>query len=354
MLFSVFIDCLNRMIDTIATRLKIEKAAVYEIVFSGNTAMLHLAAKTNPYSLGQYPYTPQISGGNFLSARDLGIDISPYGLIYIPPVISAYVGADITSGILISRLDEAADTVLFIDIGTNGEMALSVNGKIAVSSTAAGPAFEGMNITCGMRASRGAVEAFTIQDGSISFNTIGGAEAVGICGSGLLDIAGELVKAGVIDSSGRFVQPEEGTYDEKLKSRMRDKDGKKAFFVTQDVFLAQKDIRQIQLAKSAIRTGIEMLLSHFNLSARDITRVEIAGSFGYHLKEESLLNIDLLPHEFAGKVFFTGNTSLSGAIAFLLNADFMEKMRNLVNRIDTVELARHENFDRIFVKYMAF
>jgi uncharacterized 2Fe-2S/4Fe-4S cluster protein (DUF4445 family) len=353
-LFSVFIDCLNHMIDTITARLKIEKTAVYEIVFSGNTAMLHLATKTNPHSLGQYPYTPRISGGNFLNAKDLGIDISPYGLIYLPPVISAYVGADITSGILISRLDESPDSVLFIDIGTNGEMALSVNGKIAASSTAAGPAFEGMNITCGMRASRGAVEAFKIQDGSVSFTTIGGAEAAGICGSGLLDITGELVKAGVIGSNGRFVRPEEGAYDGNLKSRMRDKDGKKAFFITQNVFLAQKDIRQIQLAKSAVRTGIEMLLSHFNLSAQDIKRVEIAGSFGYHLKEESLLNIGLLPREFTGKVFFTGNTSLSGAIAFLLNADFMEKMRNLVKRIDTVELVRHENFDRVFVKYMAF
>jgi uncharacterized 2Fe-2S/4Fe-4S cluster protein (DUF4445 family) len=353
-LFSVFIGCLNHMIDTITARLKIEKAAVYEIVFSGNTTMLHLATKTNPYSLGQYPYTPMISGGNFLNAKNLGIDISPYGLIYLPPVISAYVGADITSGILISRLDEVLDTVLFIDIGTNGEMALSANGKIAVSSTAAGPAFEGMNITCGMRACRGAVEAFKIQNGSISFNTIGGAEAVGICGSGLLDIAGELVKAGVIGSNGRFVQPEEGVYNEELKSRMRDKDGKKAFFITQNVFLVQKDIRQIQLAKSAIRTGIEMLLSHFNLSAQDITRVEIAGSFGYHLKEESLLNIGLLPWEFAGKIFFAGNTSLSGAIAFLLNTNFMEKMQNLVKQIDTVEFAKHQNFDRVFVKYMAF
>jgi uncharacterized 2Fe-2S/4Fe-4S cluster protein (DUF4445 family) len=353
-LFSVFIDCLNHMIDTITTRLKIAKTAVYEIVFSGNTTMLHLATKTNPYSLGQYPYTPKISGGNFLNAKDLGIDISPYGLIYLPPVISAYVGADITSGILISRLDEVSDAVLFIDIGTNGEMALSVNGKIAAASTAAGPAFEGMNITCGMRACRGAIEAFKIQDGSISFNTIGGADAAGICGSGLLDIAGELVKAGVIGSNGRLVQPEEGAYNGKLKSRMRDKDGKKAFFITQNVFLAQKDIRQIQLAKSAIRTGIEMLLSHFNLSAQDITRVEIAGSFGYHLKEENLLNIGLLPREFAGKVSFTGNTSLSGAVAFLLNTDFMEKMQTIVKQIDVVELAKHENFDRVFVKYTAF
>jgi uncharacterized 2Fe-2S/4Fe-4S cluster protein (DUF4445 family) len=353
-LFSVFINCLNAMIDRIAARLKISKSNIYEIVFSGNTTMLHLATRTNPHSLGQYPYTPQIAGGSFINAQGLGVTISRFGLVYLPPVISAYVGADITSGILASQLDEAEGTVLFIDIGTNGEMALSANGKIAASSTAAGPAFEGMNISCGMRASRGAVEYFAIHEGKPEFNVIGGAEAVGICGSGLLDIAGEMVKAGVIAPNGRFVQPESGSYSEALKKRMHDKDGKKAFFIAPNVYLAQKDIRQIQLAKSAIRTGIEMLLAHFNLVAGDITRVEIAGSFGYHLKEQSLLNIGLLPAEFAGKVCFVGNTSLSGAVAFLLNADFMDKMQKLVRRIDAVELAKHENFDRAFVKYMSF
>ncbi|MDR0662788.1 MAG: ASKHA domain-containing protein [Spirochaetaceae bacterium] len=354
-LFSIFICCLNTMIDTIATRLEISKSNIYEIVFSGNTTMLHLATRTNPYSLGQYPYRPRISGGSFINARDLGVAISQFGLIYLPPVISAYVGADITSGILVSQLDEIKGTVLFIDIGTNGEMALAVNGKIAASSTAAGPAFEGMNISCGMRASRGAIEYFVIHEGRMEFNVIGGTEAAGICGSGLLDITGELVKAGVIAPNGRFVQPDDGSpYSDDLRKCMRDKDGKKAFFITSNVYLTQKDIRQIQLAKSAIRTGIEMLLAHFNLAAGDITRVEIAGSFGYHLREQSLFNIGLLPAEFAGKIYFTGNTSLSGAIAFLLNLDFMSKMRKLVQRIDTVELAKHENFDRVFVKYMSF
>jgi uncharacterized 2Fe-2S/4Fe-4S cluster protein (DUF4445 family) len=353
-LFAAFIDCLNAIIDTTTTRLKISKTGIYEIVFSGNTTMLHLATRTNPHSLGQYPYTPQIADSLFLSAQMLGVTISPFGLVYLPPVISAYVGADITSGILASRLGDAAGTVLFIDIGTNGEMAITVNGEIAAASTAAGPAFEGMNISCGMRASRGAIEYFSIHDGQADIKTIGGGEAAGICGSGLLDIAGELVKAGIIAHNGRFVQPEDGIYSGSLKKRFRDADGKKAFFITENVYLAQKDIRQIQLAKSAIRTGIEMLLAHFNLGAQDITRVEIAGSFGYHLREQSLLNIGLLPAEFAGKIYFTGNTSLSGAVAFLLNAGFMEKMHNLVRRIDTVELAKHENFDRIFVKYMSF
>ncbi|MDR1253276.1 MAG: ASKHA domain-containing protein [Treponema sp.] len=353
-LFTVFIDCLNKMIEAMTSRVKISRAHIYEIVFSGNTAMLHLATKTNPYPLGQYPYTPAISGGQCMPARELGIAVSSFGFVYLPPLISAYVGADISSGILVSRLDRAEGRILFIDIGTNGEMVLAAGGKIAASSTAAGPAFEGMNISCGMRASRGAIDSFSIHGGEVSFTVIGGAEATGICGSGLLDIAAELAAAGVIAPNGRFVQPENGAYAPELKDRMRDRDEKKAFFITRDVFLAQKDIRQIQLAKSAIRTGIELLLAHFNLSPRDITAVEIAGSFGYHLKEQSLLAIGLLPEEFAGRIYFSGNTSLSGAAAFLLNSDFMDSMRNLVKRIDTVELAGHENFDRIFVRHMAF
>jgi uncharacterized 2Fe-2S/4Fe-4S cluster protein (DUF4445 family) len=290
-----------------------------------------------------------------VTAESIGIAIAKFGLIYLPPIISAYVGADITSGILVSRLDEAKETVLFIDIGTNGEMALVKDGALAATSTAAGPAFEGMNILCGMRASKGAVESFAIAaDGSFSFEVMGDAEPTGICGSGLLDIAGELVRVGVIGPNGRFVPPESGTYSNTLKACLRERDGKTAFFLTPNVYLAQKDIRQIQLAKSAIRSGIEMLLAYFKLSAEHIESVEIAGSFGFHLNETSLISLGLLPEVFSGRVRFTGNTSLSGAKAFLLNTGFREKMKGLVKKIETVELAKQDGFERTFIKYMSF
>ncbi|MFP3042181.1 ASKHA domain-containing protein [Treponema primitia] len=354
-LYRSFIDALNAMIGDLVVQNKINASNIYEIVFSGNTTMIHLATGVNPYSLGQYPYTPQIYGGNHISAESIGVSISPFGLIYLPPIISAYVGADITSGILVSRLDEIKGTVLFIDIGTNGEMALVKNGKLAVTSTAAGPAFEGMNISCGMRASKGSIESFNVDSkGIFSFEVIGGGDPAGICGSGLLDIAGELVRTGVIGPSGRFVLPDSGTYSDFLKESFKEKNGKKVFFLSPDVYLAQKDIRQIQLAKSAIRSGIEMLLSYFNLSSDTIDAVEIAGSFGYHLNEASLINLGLLPQAFIGKVKFTGNTSLSGAKAFLLNVGFREKMKSLVKKIETVELAKESEFEKMFIKYMGF
>jgi uncharacterized 2Fe-2S/4Fe-4S cluster protein (DUF4445 family) len=361
-LYRAFIDKLNQMIDELTRKANIAPAHIYELVYSGNTTMLHLACNVDPSGLGKYPYRPAIFGGGHTTERSLAV--SPFARIYLPPLISAYVGADITSGLLITRLEEKKGGVLFIDIGTNGEIAFSKDGRIAAASTAAGPAFEGMNISCGMRAGAGAVESFTIKgDGSCVYAVIGGKEnspdAAGICGSGLLDIAGELVRTGVIDSRGRFVPPDKGAYSALLKERMGQVEGKNAFFITGDVYLAQKDIRQIQLAKGAIRCGIEMLLARFGFGAgdRDIEDIEeiiIAGSFGYHLNEESLLNIGLLPPRCGGKISFAGNTSLSGAVAFLLNAPFRRKMKEVTARVEKIELAQDAEFERTFIKYMGF
>jgi uncharacterized 2Fe-2S/4Fe-4S cluster protein (DUF4445 family) len=358
-LYNAFTDVLNTMILTLTQKTGVKSEHIYEAVYSGNTTMLHIASNTDPYSLGQFPYTPNLFGAEHLSAKDL--TISPFGLIWLPPIISAYVGADITSGILSSALDKKRGTTVFIDIGTNGEMVLAKDGRLAASSTAAGPAFEGMNISCGMRASQGAIESFSIADGVVSFQVIGdnsdweGERAItGICGSGLLDIAGELVRTGLIGKNGRFIKPENGNNAPALVNRIRLHEGKNAFFITDDVYLNQKDIRQIQLAKGAIRCGIEMLLAHFNMTADDVDTLEIAGSFGYHLDEASLLNIGLLPPAFAGKTAFVGNTSMSGATAFLLNISFRSQMAELVNDIDVVELANDESFEKKFIKYLSF
>ncbi|MDR2785320.1 MAG: ASKHA domain-containing protein [Treponema sp.] len=363
-LYNAFVEVLNAMIHGLVKKTGIESKYIYEAVYSGNTTMLHLACSTDPASLGRYPYTPQITGG--CHARDGKLAVSPFALVYLPPVISAWVGADITSGILAAGLEDKTGVSLFIDIGTNGEMVLAKDGRLAASSTAAGPAFEGMNISCGMRASQGAIESFSIdRDGSYTFGLIGeegscsgidakGQKAEGICGSGLLDIAGELVRAGVIDRRGRFVSPEDGAYSTAIKSRIRPVAGKNAFFITDRIYLAQKDVRQIQLAKGAIRCGIEMLLARFDIRSNDVDRVIIAGSFGYHLDEKSLINTGLLPPQFAGKISFAGNTSLGGAAAFLMNVQLRERIGELTARVEKVELAQDSGFERSFIKYMGF
>jgi uncharacterized 2Fe-2S/4Fe-4S cluster protein (DUF4445 family) len=346
------------LLGSLALGAAIEPENIYEVVFSGNTCMLHLALGENPATLGKFPYSFTLLGGEKRAARGLGLPVAPGALVYLPPIISAYVGPDITSGILATGLQNAHGTTLLVDIGTNGEMVLASQGRMLATSTAAGPAFEGMNIACGMRASDGAIEAYRIDDrGESSLTTIGGSEAVGICGSGLMDIVAELVRRGVIAADGRFCAPGSPAslaLPGILLDRLVRRDGKLIFLVTEKVHLSQKDIRQVQLAKGAVRAGIELLLGEFGCDPENVERVLIAGSFGYHLRAESLMTIGLLPPQFAGKVEFVGNTSKSGGAAFLLNRDARRQMASVVAGIEVLELANCRDFDRTFVRCLSF
>ncbi|MGA2223321.1 MAG: ASKHA domain-containing protein [Syntrophobacteraceae bacterium] len=349
------IEEINRLTGELAAKSGIAGESIYEMVFSGNTCMLHLATDRNPSSLGKFPYIPAITGGNHVSANRQGLNIAESGLVYLPPIISGFVGADITSGILATRLHQSAGTTLLVDVGTNGEMVLAGNGRLSAASTAAGPAFEGMNISCGMRAGRGAIEAFDIdEDGTIIVKTIENAKAAGICGSGLLDIVGELVAHGVIAGSGRFVDWKKSDLPAMVKTRLIEREGKTVFQAAEDIVLTQKDIRQVQLAKAAVRTGIEFLLQDAGIGPEEVDRILIAGSFGYHLQEKSLINVGLLPEEFAGKIEFVGNTSKSGGQAFLLNRGTRDEMAALVKAIQVIELVGVPDFDKVFVRRLGF
>lgn len=346
---------INSLLLEIAQAANINHENIYEIVFSGNTCMLHLASNINPKALGKYPYTPEISGGSYLNSAEYKLAISSFGIIYLPPIISAYVGADITSGVLAAQLHKINGITLFVDIGTNGEMVIALDGNLSAASTAAGPAFEGMNITHGMRAGQGAIEFFEIeQQGSINIKVIGDTKASGICGSGLLDVVGELVAHGVINKNGKFVDVETSDIQPQLKERLIKHEGKWVFKLTDSVYLSQKDVRQVQLAKGAVRAGIEFLLESKKLKAVDVDRVLIAGSFGYHLRVKSLINLGLLPKAFDGKVEFIGNTAKSGGHAFLLAKPYRTELERVVKTVEVVELANHKDFDKVFVNCLGF
>jgi uncharacterized 2Fe-2S/4Fe-4S cluster protein (DUF4445 family) len=326
---------------------------VYELVLSGNTTMLHLAMGLDPAPLGRVPFVSRLTGGESFKAKDIGFGISDFGLVYLPPIISAYVGADICSGILAARLHKLKGLSLFIDIGTNGEMLIADDGKLWAASTAAGPAFEGMNIKFGSRAVKGAIEYFKIEDtDDITLRAIGGAAPSFICGSGLLDIVGELVAHGVIDETGRFESAE--SLPPKLAAAMTEADGKPAFSLAPGVYLTQQDVRQVQLAKGALRAGVETLLTLAETNADAPNRVLIAGSFGYRLREESLINIGLLPAAFAGKIEFLGNTSQSGGRVFLMNRSYREEIAALVSEIEATELANRADFNDLFIDCLNF
>jgi uncharacterized 2Fe-2S/4Fe-4S cluster protein (DUF4445 family) len=344
---------INRQIADLAAHAVVALESIYEVVFSGNTTMLHLATATNPASLGKYPYTLALAGGQHVGAREIELDISLYGLVYLPPIMSAYVGPDITSGILSTGLAEQQGIVLLVDIGTNGEIVLGVNGRLTATSTAAGPAFEGMNIACGMRASRGAIELVSLGEDGIHVETIADAAPVGICGSGLLDVVGELAARGGLDKNGRF-QNNGTSHTQPWRDQWGTVDGKPVFRIAGPVYLTQKDVRQVQLAKGAIRAGIEMLLKANNVDATQVDRVLIAGSFGFHLRTASLIHLGLLPKEFGDRVEFVGNTSKSGAQAFLLNRHSRDNMKRIVEQVEVLELANDPAFEKSFLQSLLF
>lgn len=350
---TVLTIAVNSMLEELCRQFVISTEELYEIVFSGNTCMLHLAAGISPVSLGQYPYTPRICGHQSIAATGLGLAASPFATVYLPPILSAFVGADITSGILSLQMHRRAGISLLIDIGTNGEIVLAENGRLTATSTAAGPALEGMNISCGMCAGPGAVDRVSAgEDHTLQYRTIGNSPAKGFCGSGLIDLVATLIREGVIEESGRFTKPEK--LPATLANRLSRQSGSLAFHLTPDVVLSQKDIRQVQLAKGAIRAGIDQLLSFTGISSPRVDRVMIAGAFGFHLATESLVTLKIFPQEFADRVDYVGNTSKTGAQGFLISEPCRQEMADMARQVQIVELSGQPDFERHFVRCLAF
>ncbi|MGM0471928.1 MAG: ASKHA domain-containing protein [Bacillota bacterium] len=319
---------------------------LYYLTCAGNTTMLHLLAGVNPASIARTPYRSIFLDSLDLQAPELGIKINPQGRITLLPSASSYIGADIVAGL--TAIDfSTEEATLFIDIGTNGEIVVKVGEEIAATSTAAGPALEGVNISCGSRAQPGAVETCNLDDElNLSYSTIGGEQAKSICGSGLIDLVANLVQQNIISKTGRFNQE----LSSQLDGRLEDK----TFYLTEDVYLTQQDIRQLQLAKGAIATGINMLLEELATSISEIDKIVIAGGFGYHLNINSLQIIGLIPAKFEGEVSFVGNTSARGAQEALINQQRLDEMEKLQQEIKVVELSTKPEFQDRFIQQLNF
>ncbi|HWR01267.1 MAG TPA: ASKHA domain-containing protein [Chlorobaculum sp.] len=344
---------LDRMIGELSESEKIDRTSIYEVILSGNTTMLTIAAGRSPSSLGKYPYGVEFETGRSYPAVDIGLHVAEKGSVWFPPVASAYVGADIISGVVAADLSRLKGLSLFVDIGTNGEMVLSRDGKMTATSTAAGPAFEGMNISSGMRAASGAIERVLLVNGRVDIQVISGTTPVGLCGSGLLDAVAELARAGIADGNGRLAKPGSEVF-EKWRHHLEVVEGRTRFRLAEKVTLSQQDIRQVQLAKAAIRAGMDMLLKSCSVSPEEIDRVFIAGSFGKHLKVSSLVTLGLIPESVAERVEFLGNTSSSGAVAFLLDRRLRDEAASIVDGMVVLELSREPVFEQIFIKALAF
>ncbi len=329
-----------------------EPSHVCEIVIVGNTVMVHLLLGLDVAPFAGAPYQGASLEARTMSVRDAGLKAFAETQLYVPPAVSAFVGADITAGLVATSIASRTDPTLFIDLGTNGEIALRAAGGVLACSTAAGPALEGMSIERGMRAERGAVERVEMSGSSLIIGTVGGAPPRGICGSGLLDLVAVLVERGLVDRSGRMA-PLAG---EALSRRFREVEEVRRFVLDADadVYLSQKDVRQLQLAKGAVAAGIEVLLEAAGVGAADVAEVVIAGGFGLHVRPQSLVALGLVPPVWRDRITFAGNAAKAGGLLMLLDGARRTEAETLAGRVRTVPLATRPDFQDRFVRNLAF
>jgi uncharacterized 2Fe-2S/4Fe-4S cluster protein (DUF4445 family) len=352
----VIVTQLNEMIDILADRASVDRTDIYDMTVAGNTVMEHLLLAVSPKYLAELPYVPVFDRIPTLRAADLDIDIHPRARIFVFPIIGRYVGGD-TSAVLLALSDRLDQTWLAVDIGTNGEMILCNEGQLSCCSTAAGPAFEGAHIRQGMRAATGAIERVRYDSGTFHIQTIGKAPATGICGSGLIDSVAALKKSGLLETSGRLMGDDE-IENEALQSLVSGTQQERTVRFTgteeQAVGLSQRDIREIQLAKGAIATGIQMLLDRAGLTADDLDALYLAGAFGQYILPECAQEIGLLPTMPLSRVVFIGNAAYTGAEMALLSAPARDRCAELGRNTEYVEISTDPNFQMLYAEKMMF
>jgi len=341
---------LNELVDQACAKAGIEPDSLYAASVVGNPTMLHLLLGVDPSGIDVNPYRPAFSGRKRGRAADLGLGVHPRGVVETLPGVSAYIGADIVAGLLATGLETMRGTTLFLDVGTNGEVVLAVDGRLLGCSTAAGPAFEGASIVDGMPALRGAIESVEVREDIVACAVIGGTEPAGLCGTGLVSAVAELRKAGIIEASGRFADA-----DVSLAERLEG-EGKARRFRLDDagaVSLYQSDVREYQLAKAAIRAGLEVLLRRAEKAPAELDRILVAGAFSRSLSPDHLIETGFLPPVDPSRVEFAGNTAAVGARRFLMDQELGAYADRLVGRVEYIELSGLKEFADVYVECMS-
>jgi uncharacterized 2Fe-2S/4Fe-4S cluster protein (DUF4445 family) len=341
------IETINDLIDELRARNNVEPREIHEVAVAGNTTMTHLLLGMEPRYLREEPYIPAISSPPKLVAGELGLDVNPVGRVHVLPSVGAYVGGDITAGVISSGMYATDKLTLFIDIGTNGEMVLGSKDWLLSCACSAGPAFEGGGVGDGMRASPGAIEDIFIDDATWepTFRTIDDAPAVGICGSGLIDLLGELFVTGLLDKSGHLDI-------EAPTARIRVTGGVPEYVVChageggaeKDIVLTESDISSLVRAKAAIYAGFEVLCASVGVDLADVEQIFVGGAFGQYLSVEKAIRIGLLPDQPVEKFHFLGNTSALGAFATLLCVNIRHEVMDVASKMTYLELSADNTF----------
>lgn len=321
------------------------------VTIAANTVMEHIFAGLSPASIAVAPFTPRSLFGTWEKGNIFGLP--KHTQVYLAPAVAGYVGGDITAGILASGAFKSEHPVLFLDIGTNGEMALgnSKDGFICCAA-AAGPAFEGASISQGMSAFHGAVSAVEWVNNELKLTVLGGGKATGICGSGLVDALAVMLKLGAVDETGRLLPPEEAP--ETALPYVDEGDDGVRFHLTDKVYITEGDVRQLQLAKAAIAAGIATMLDEADLSENDVDTLYLAGGFGNYIRKESAVAIGLLPKNMLERIVPVGNTASQGAAAALLSQDARNTLDTLPRRLRYIELSGHKGFNDYYIEHMMF
>lgn len=357
-------DTLAELTSNVCTEAGIEPQQVYEMALAGNATMVALLLGIDPEPIGVAPFILSSRITPTVRAADLGVDIHPAAPAYILPALGAYVGGDIVAGTLASGMDRDKRLRLFIDVGTNCEIVLGDGERLLSTAAPAGPAFEGGQIRCGMRAADGAIEVVKLTDNDVELQVIGDVEPIGLCGSGLVDAVSELVRVGLLDHSGRLI-PVEAARElvPKLVNRLTQVDKERVFVlhwagaegdVTESTYISQRDVRELQFAKAAISTGWTLLLEEMGVTEADIQQVLLAGSFGSYLSPASAIRIGLVPKLPVLRIISAGNVAGEGAKMTLLSKAERAGAEALLKEVAYVELSDRKDFNDRFVDLLAF
>ena len=344
---------MNGVLRELYAEAGVAREQVYEAVVVGNATMLHLLLGIDPTPISMVPFTPAFHGPLYVEAREAGLEIHSNGKVQTLPLIGAYVGADIVAGVIATGLHREDKLRVFVDVGTNGEIVLGSSRRILATAAPAGPAFEGSQIACGMRATEGAIEGVTLSD-HVDLQVIGGdVPAKGLCGSGLVDTVAQLRLCGLLDASGRMKSKEEAP-EHPLSDRLIMVDGVRAFLLAERVYLSQRDVRELQFGKGAIASGIKVLMDALGVTATDLDEVLLGGSFGSYLNPESARVIGLVPPVAVERILSVGNTAGEGAKMTLLSFRERQVAFELPDQVEYVELSARADFTDSFMSVLQF
>ena len=350
------LDTINGLIAEVGAAASVDPVRdVYELVVVGNATMLHLLLGVDPRSIALSPFVATFLEAQDLCASDIGVDIHPDGRVDVFPSIGAYVGADIVGDIVATGLAREPGRRLLVDVGTNGEIAVGNEDRVVATSAPAGPAFEGGQILHGMRASEGAIEGVILERGSVELQVIGDARPLGLCGSGLIDAVAQLRVTGILRENGVLRSREELEAEHHpLASHLIMQNDMKAFALTDEVVLTQLDIRELQSAKGAISTGIQVAMRELGLSVDDLDEVMLAGSFGTYINPQSARVVGLVPPVPVERIKAVGNTASEGAKMALMSFREREIAFELPNFVEYLELSGAEDFNDMFIANLGF